>query len=111
APLRLRSLGGSARRATGYSTGTYVPVLRQSVCRERDAHAWVEVFFPHDGWVPVDPSPGFAGLPATKFPDRWAASGIARLVPHLTIGAAPAILASAGFLGVIPPAIAIAFVF
>ena len=85
-------------------------MLNQSVVRERDAHAWVEVFFPNDGWVPLDPSPGFAGLPATKFPDRWAASGIARLIPHLTIGAAPAILASAGFLGVIPPAIAIALV-
>src|SRR5439155_660616 len=111
ATLMLRSLGIPARLATGYSTGTYDPVLNQSVVRERDAHAWVEVFFPNDGWVPVDPSPGFAGLPATTFPDRWAASGIARLIPHLTIGAAPAILASAGFLGVIPPAIAIALVF
>ncbi len=110
AALMLRSLGIPARLATGYSTGTYDPVLNQSVVRERDAHAWVEVFFPNDGWVPLDPSPGFAGLPATKFPDRWAASGIARLIPHLTIGAAPAILASAGFLGVIPPAIAIALV-
>src|SRR5438034_2108580 len=111
AALMLRSLGIPARLATGYSTGTYDPVLNQSVVRERDAHAWVEVFFPNDGWVPVDPSPGFAGLPATKFPDRWAASGIARLIPHLTIGAAPAILASVGFLGVVPPAIAIALVF
>ncbi|TME97941.1 MAG: DUF3488 domain-containing protein [Chloroflexi bacterium] len=110
AALMLRSLGIPARLATGYSTGTYDPVLNQSVVRERDAHAWVEVFFPNDGWVPLDPSPGYAGLPATKFPDRWAASGIARLIPHLTIGAAPAILASAGFLGVIPPAIAIALV-
>ena len=110
ATLMLRSLGIPARLATGYSTGTYDPVLNQSVVRERDAHAWVEVFFPNDGWVPVDPSPGYAGLPATTFPDRWAASGIARLIPHLTIGAAPAILASAGFLGVVPPAIAIALV-
>jgi len=110
ATLMLRSLGIPARLATGYSTGTYDPVLNQSVVRERDAHAWVEVFFPNDGWVPVDPSPGYAGLPATTFPNRWAASGIARLIPHLTIGAAPAILASAGLLGVIPPAIAIALV-
>jgi transglutaminase-like putative cysteine protease len=110
ATLMLRSLGIPARLATGYSTGTYDPVLNQSIVRERDAHAWVEVFFPNDGWVPVDPSPGYAGLPATTFPDHWAASGIARLIPHLTIGAAPAILASAGVLGVVPPAIAIAFV-
>ena len=110
ATLMLRSLGIPARLATGYSTGTYDPVLNQSVVRERDAHAWVEVFFPNDGWVPLDPSPGYVGLPATRFPNRWAASGIARLIPHLTIGAAPAILASAGVLGVVPPAIAIALV-
>src|SRR5437867_4727063 len=41
ATLMLRSLGIPARLATGYSTGTYDPVLNQSVVRERDAHAWV----------------------------------------------------------------------
>ena len=111
ATLMLRSLGIPARLATGYSTGSYDPVLNQSVVRERDAHAWVEVFFPNDGWVPVDPSPGYVGLPATQFPDRWAASGIARLIPHLAIGAPPVVLASFGFLGVVGPAVAIALVF
>lgn len=110
ATLMLRSLGIPARLATGYSTGTYDPVLNQSVVRERDAHAWVEVWFPNDGWVPVDPSPGYTGLPVTQFPNRWAASGIAKLIPHLTIGAAPPVMASLGFLGVVPPAVAIALV-
>lgn len=110
AALMLRSLGIPARLVTGYSTGDYDPVLNQAIVREKDAHAWVEAWFPGDGWVPVDPTPGFSGLPATQFPDRWAASGIARLIPHLTIGAAPVVLGSLGFLGVIPPAVAIAFV-
>jgi hypothetical protein len=110
ATLMLRSLGIPARLVTGYSTGDYDPVLNQTIVREKDAHAWVEAWFPGDGWVPVDPTPGFAGLPATQFPDRWAASGLARLIPHLTIGAPPVVLASLGSLGVIPVGVAIAVV-
>ena len=108
--LMLRGLGIPARLATGYSTGDYDPVLNQSIVREHDAHAWVEVWFSGHGWVPVDPSPGFAALPATQFPNRWAAAGIARLIPHLSIGAPIAALGSLGVLAVIPPAVAIALV-
>jgi transglutaminase-like putative cysteine protease len=108
--LMLRSLGIPARLATGYSTGDYDPVLDQSVVRERDAHAWVEVWFPDHGWVPVDPSPGFSALAATQFPSHWAAGGIARLLPHLEIGAPLAAIGSLGLLAVIPPAVAIALV-
>ncbi|HEY4912555.1 MAG TPA: transglutaminaseTgpA domain-containing protein, partial [Candidatus Dormibacteraeota bacterium] len=106
--LMLRSLGIPARLATGYSTGSYDPVLDQSVVRERDAHAWVEVWFPNDGWVPVDPSPGFSALAATQFPSHWAAGGIARLIPHLEIGAPLAAIGSLGLFGVVPPAVVIA---
>jgi transglutaminase-like putative cysteine protease len=106
--LMLRSLGIPARLATGYSTGSYDPVLDQSVVRERDAHAWVEVWFPNHGWVPVDPSPGYSALAATQFPSHWAAGGIARLIPHLEIGAPLAAIGSLGLLGAIPPAVAIA---
>ena len=108
--MMLRTLGIPTRLATGYSTGEYDPVLDQSIVREKDAHAWVEAWFPIDGWVPVDPTPTFPALPATQFPNHWAGAGIARLLPHLSIGAAPAVLASVGFLGVVPPAIAIAVV-
>ena len=108
--LMLRSLGIPARLATGYSTGDYDPVLNQSIVREHDAHAWVEVWFSGHGWVPVDPSPGFAALPATQFPNRWAAAGLASLIPHLSIGAPLAALGSLGVLAVIPPAVAIALV-
>ena len=104
--LMLRSLGIPARLATGYSTGSYDPVLDQAIVREHDAHAWVEVWFPNHGWVPVDPSPGFSALAATRFPDHWAAGGIARLIPHLEVGAPLAALGSLGLLGAIPPAVA-----
>ncbi|HKW72299.1 MAG TPA: transglutaminaseTgpA domain-containing protein [Candidatus Dormibacteraeota bacterium] len=106
--LMLRSLGIPARLATGYSTGDYDPVLNQAVVREHDAHAWVEVLFPGHGWVPVDPTPGVPALAATRFPNHWAAGGVARLLPHLTIGAPAAALGSLGALAFVPPAIAVA---
>ena len=110
AALMLRSVGIPARLATGYSTGDYDPVLDQSVVREHDAHAWVEVWFANHGWVPVDPSPGFSALAATQFPNHWAAAGIARLIPHLTIGAPLAVLGSLGALAVVPVSVAVGLV-
>jgi protein-glutamine gamma-glutamyltransferase len=106
--LMLRSLGIPARLATGYSTGQYDSVLNQATVREQDAHAWVEVWFPNHGWVPVDPSPGFSALAATQFPNRLAAGGVARLIPRLELGAPLAAIGSFGILGVIPSAVAIA---
>jgi len=108
--LMLRSLGIPARLATGYATGDYDPILNQAVVREHDAHAWVEVWFPGHGWVPVDPTPGVSPLAATKFPSHWAGGGIARLIPHLSIGAPAAALGSLGVLAVVPPAIAVALI-
>jgi transglutaminase-like putative cysteine protease len=108
--LLLRSLGIPARLATGYATGDYDPLLNQAVVRERDAHAWVEVYFGRHGWVPVDPTPGVDPLAATHWPSHWAAGGIARLIPHLTIGAPVEALGSLGVLAAVPPAIAIALV-
>src|SRR6185312_4005853 len=52
--LMVRELGIPSRIATGYATGDYDPILNQAVVRERDAHAWVEVYFAGHGWVPVD---------------------------------------------------------
>ena len=106
--LMLRSLGIPARLVSGYATGDYDPVLNQAVVRERDAHAWVEVWFAHHGWVPVDPTPGVSPLAATQFPSHWAAGGVAKLIPHLTLGVPMAALGSLGVLGALPAALAIA---
>ena len=108
--LMVRELGIPSRLATGYATGDYDPILNQAVVRERDAHAWVEVYFASHGWVPVDPTPGVDPLAATRWPSHWAGGGIARLIPHLTIGAPVEALGSLGLLAALPPAIAIAFV-
>jgi len=106
AALMLRSQGIPTRLVTGYDPGQYNLTLDQTVIRESDAHAWIEVFFPGHGWVPVDPTPSFSALAATQFPDRWAASGLAHLIPHLALGAPAAALAGLGALALLPAGVA-----
>jgi len=107
AALMFRSLGIPARLATGYATGDYNSTLNQAVVRERDAHAWVEVYFQQHGWVPVDPTPGIDPLAFTRMPSHWAAGGVARLIPHLTVGAPVAALGSLGAIALVPAAIGV----
>jgi transglutaminase-like putative cysteine protease len=102
AALMLRSQGIPTRLVTGFDPGQYSATLDQTIIRESDAHAWIEVFFPGHGWVPVDPTPSFPALAATRFPDRWAASGLAHLIPHLALGAPAAALSGLGALALIP---------
>lgn len=52
----LRSLGIPARMAAGFAQGEYDASLDQYVVRERDAHTWVEVYFPGYGWVEFEPT-------------------------------------------------------
>jgi transglutaminase-like putative cysteine protease len=52
-------ISSSAPRAAGLSPPQ--PALHTVVVRNRDAHSWVEVYFPSAGWVAFDPTPGFAG--------------------------------------------------
>lgn len=60
--VMLRTLGVPARVVNGFRTGEYNPVGRDFVVRARDAHSWVEVYFPGSGWATFDPTPlGGAG--------------------------------------------------
>lgn len=55
--VMLRSLGVPARVVNGYLRGEYNPIGRYYLVRARDAHSWVEVYFPGYGWVEFDPTP------------------------------------------------------
>ncbi|MBK8020708.1 MAG: hypothetical protein IPK19_04565 [Chloroflexi bacterium] len=61
--VMLRSLGVPARIAAGFAQGTYNPDERAYVIQERDAHTWVEVYFPGYGWVEFEPTAAQSNLP------------------------------------------------
>src|SRR3989442_7070309 len=75
--VMLRTLEVPARLVNGFQTGTYNRVGKDFVVRTRDAHSWVEAYFPQYGWVPFDPTPADPNpvLPTT-FDDYLDAVGL-----------------------------------
>ncbi len=56
--VMLRSLGIPARVVSGYAEGVYDPDSMLFFISERDAHTWVEAFFPGYGWIEFEPTAG-----------------------------------------------------
>jgi len=54
--VMLRHLGIPTRLAQGYATGEYDPLSGGYRLLEKDAHTWVEVYFPTYGWIPFEPT-------------------------------------------------------
>jgi transglutaminase-like putative cysteine protease len=87
--VMLRSIGVPAREAVGYVPGPYNPITDLYDVEAKDAHAWVQVWFPGYGWQSFDPtaevplanpSPG-----ATVLSDT---AGALRRVPWVPVGLA-----------------------
>ncbi len=55
--IMLRTLGIPAREVNGFLPGDFNDLGGDYVVRASDAHSWVEVFFPGNGWVTFDPTP------------------------------------------------------
>ena len=53
----LRSIGIQSRVVVGWTAGSPVSEGQFSITT-KDAHAWVEVYFPGWGWMPFEPTPG-----------------------------------------------------
>ncbi len=53
----LRAAGIPARLVTGFLATEWNDFGSYFTVRQRDAHAWVEVFFPRAGWISLDPTP------------------------------------------------------
>src|SRR6266568_5391982 len=62
--VMLRSLGIPSRVVNGFSGGEFNDITSEYVVRAKDAHAWVEAYFPGYGWQTFDPTPaGASGTP------------------------------------------------
>lgn len=62
----LRTRGIPSRLVNGFAGGVFNDFGGYWVVAQKDAHSWVEVFFPKEGWVRFDPTPasvtqGFGG--------------------------------------------------
>ncbi|RKZ75291.1 MAG: DUF3488 domain-containing protein [Gammaproteobacteria bacterium] len=69
----MRAAGIPARIVTGYLGGNVNPIGDYLIVRQRDAHAWSEVWLSDKGWVRIDPTSAIA-------PER-VEQGIDRVLP------------------------------
>lgn len=59
--IMLRTQGIATRVVNGFQTGEFNQTANVFVVKQKDAHSWVEVYFPKENvWIPFDPTP-FAG--------------------------------------------------
>jgi len=64
--VMLRTQGIATRIVNGFHGGDYNDAAGMTIVRQRNPHAWVEVYFPEqNAWVPFDPTP-FAGQTAAS---------------------------------------------
>jgi len=62
--VMLRTLGIPSRVVNGFRSDEFNDLTGNYVVRAKDAHAWVEAFFPGYGWQTFDPTPaGASGTP------------------------------------------------
>ena len=90
--VMLRTLGIPAREAVGYVPGPFDPLSGLYAIEARDAHAWVQVYFPDAGWQSFDPTADVPLAPANPgtvlLHDLW--HHLAKL-PWTPIGSAGAV--------------------
>jgi hypothetical protein len=69
----LRSLGIPARWVKGYTGGEFLEYSENNPTKQiyeitnNNAHSWVEVYFPEQGWVPFEPTKGFSNEVSIDF--------------------------------------------
>ena len=66
--MMLRTIGIPARLVTGFLATEWNEFGGYFTVRQRDAHAWVEVYFPQSGWITMDPTPSVSAAVGTS---RW----------------------------------------
>ncbi len=84
--VMLRSLHIPVRQMSGFGQGNFDEKTRVFTVSSTDAHTWVEVYFPGDGWIPFEPTPDGVNAPVerpatagdTGAPPSAAAPGVTR---------------------------------
>src|SRR5690606_5497213 len=56
----MRAAGIPARVVVGYQGGEYNPLENYYAVRQREAHAWSEIWLPGQGWLRIDPTAAVA---------------------------------------------------
>jgi protein-glutamine gamma-glutamyltransferase len=55
--IMLRTLGVPARVVNGFRGGDFNDLTGNYIVRQKNAHSWVEAYFPEYGWATFDPTP------------------------------------------------------
>jgi transglutaminase-like putative cysteine protease len=97
--VMLRSIGIPTREVVGYVPGPYNPITDLYQIRAKDAHAWVQVWFPGYGWQSFDPT---AVVPlANPSPGTTALHDLAGALGRIPAVPAGSILFGAGLAAVL----------
>jgi len=62
--VMLRMVGIPSRLVNGFRGGEFNDLTDSYIIRARDAHSWVEAYFPGYGWATFDPTPAASAPPA-----------------------------------------------
>ena len=70
--VMLRTIGIPSRVVNGFRSDEFNDVTDNYIIRAKNAHSWVEAYFPGYGWQMFDPTPGGGG----GTPQGWARVGL-----------------------------------
>jgi transglutaminase-like putative cysteine protease len=76
-----RSVGIPARLVTGFVPGSRDALTGRFVVREKDAHAWAEIYFPGIGWQGFDPTASVPLAGDVKASGSWLSAARRNAVP------------------------------
>lgn len=80
--IMLRTIGIPTRLVTGFLTTEWNEYGNYYLVRQQDAHAWVEVYLAHSGWITLDPTPATGENPGGQT-SSWYSLG--RMVDSLRL--------------------------
>lgn len=91
--IMLRTLDVPTRIVTGFAPVEFDLAANGYLYRGRDAHSWVEVYFPGQGWVPFEPTPSESPI-EDGGDQREAVTELSTPTPQPTLAPEPTLAAS-----------------